>query len=93
VRECKDEMWLRPLTASLTPPGGPLIRTFKGHTGTINDVSVTPDGRCAISASYDNTLKVWDMETGMEIRTLEGHTGGQCSLCDCGRQARNFGII
>ena len=25
--------WLRPLTASLTPPGGPLQRTLTGHDG------------------------------------------------------------
>ncbi len=75
VRELNHVMWLRPLTASLTPPGGPLIRTLKGHTDVVKAVSVTPDGRRAISASDDNTLKVWDMETGDEIRTLKGHTG------------------
>jgi WD40 repeat protein len=36
---------------------------------------VTSDGRYAVSGSYDGTLKVWDLETGGEIRTLQGHTG------------------
>jgi hypothetical protein len=27
--------WLRPLMASLTPPGGPLVHTLSGHSGTI----------------------------------------------------------
>jgi len=35
---------------------------------------VTPDGRHAISASSDHTLKVWDLGTGAELRTLSGHT-------------------
>ena len=32
------------------------------------------DGRRAVSASEDKTLKVWDVETGSELRTLHGHT-------------------
>jgi len=37
-------------------------------------VAVTNEGARAISASNDRTLKVWDLETGEQIRTLEGHT-------------------
>ena len=38
-------------------------------------MAVTADGRRAVSASDDNTLKVWDLETGEELRTLAGHSG------------------
>ena len=65
--------WMHPLTASLTPPGGPLIRTLEGHTGGVNAVAVTPDCRSAISASSDYTLKVWDIKSGEELQTLKGH--------------------
>jgi WD40 repeat protein len=58
---------LMPLTGSLMPPGGPLIRTLTGHSNWINAVSVTQDGKYAVSASYDNTLKVWDIKTGREV--------------------------
>ena len=39
-----------------------------------NAVAVTPDGRHAISASSDRTLKVWDLGNGQELATvtLEG---------------------
>src|SRR5262249_29865134 len=67
--------WLQPLTSSLTPPGGPLIRTFEGHTDWVRAVVLTPDGRYAISGSWDATLRVWDLESGQSVRTLEGHTG------------------
>ena len=36
---------------------------------------VAPDGKRAVSGSYDRTLKLWDLERGETIRTLEGHTG------------------
>ena len=66
-------VWLRPLTPSLTQPGGPLIRTLEGHTGWVCAVTVTPDGRRVLSASQDRTLRLWDLESGETIRTLEGH--------------------
>ena len=37
---------------------------------------MSPDGRWAVSASQDNTLKVWDLKSGEELRTLTGHTAG-----------------
>jgi len=74
ARERKSGLWLCPLTASLTPPGGPLIRTLEGHAGRVRAVAVTPDGRHAISGSRDRTIKVWDVESGEELLTLTGHT-------------------
>ncbi len=37
-------------------------------------MAVTADGRWAVSASLDKTLKVWDLGSGQLVRTLEGHT-------------------
>jgi WD40 repeat protein len=31
---------------------------------------ITPDGRHAVSASRDNTLRVWDLESGKELALL-----------------------
>ncbi|NEP54540.1 MAG: WD40 repeat domain-containing protein, partial [Moorea sp. SIO3C2] len=66
--------WLQPLTSSLTPPGGPLLRTLTGHTEWINAVAITPDGKHVISGADDKTIKVWRWETGAELFTLSGHT-------------------
>jgi WD40 repeat protein len=67
--------WLRPVTPSLTPPGGPLLRTFAGHTDSVSAIAMTADGKRAISASMDGTLKLWDLEQGTELRSLAGREG------------------
>lgn len=64
--------WLRPLHPALHPPGTPLLRTLQDHSSIVNCAAVTPDAKCAVSASFDHTLKVWDLETGRVLRTLEG---------------------
>ena len=51
-----------------------LERTLSGHTGSVTAVAVTADGQRAVSASRDNTLKVWDLARGAELHTLSGHT-------------------
>jgi WD40 repeat protein len=62
--------WLRPLKPNLTAPGGSLIRTLGGHMWDVAAVAVTPDGRHIVSASYDDTLRVWDLQTGETKATL-----------------------
>jgi WD40 repeat protein len=37
-------------------------------------VALSGDGRLAVSASRDGTLKLWEVESGRELRTLGGHT-------------------
>jgi WD40 repeat protein/serine/threonine protein kinase len=65
--------WLRPLKRSLTPPGGPMIGTLQGHTRMVTAVAVTPDGRYAVTGSWDSTLRVWALDSGQTVRLLEGH--------------------
>jgi WD40 repeat protein len=68
-------VWLRPLKPALNPAGTPLLRTLEGHSLHVDGVAVTPDAKRAVSASFDHTLKVWDLVTGRAQRTLQGHSG------------------
>ncbi len=52
----------------------------KGHSAPVTSVSVTPDGRRAVSGSVDQTLRVWDLENGQCLRTLAGHSGAVRSV-------------
>jgi WD40 repeat protein len=69
--------WLRPLTASLLPPGGPLLRTLAGLHGGGRAVAVSAGGGRAVTASGDDQVaRVWDLDSGELLRTLAGHDGG-----------------
>jgi WD40 repeat protein len=47
---------------------------LEGHTDWVFGVAVTPDGKTIVSGSTDDTLKVWDLETGRCQVTFWGHT-------------------
>jgi len=65
--------WLQPLTASLAPAGGPLVFTLTGHSYHVNGVAVTSDGALCVSAGADWSMRVWDMNTGVQVHQLGGH--------------------
>jgi len=51
-----------------------LVRDLAGHTRWVTACIVTPDGRRVVSASDDQTLKLWDLDSGRVLATLVGHT-------------------
>ncbi|HXF60362.1 MAG TPA: hypothetical protein VNK95_02020 [Caldilineaceae bacterium] len=53
----------------------PQLTTFlHGHNAIVFDVAVSPDGSLAASASQDQTILLWDLETYQPIERLTGHT-------------------
>src|SRR5438477_857737 len=47
---------------------------FKGHHALVFGLTFSPDGQTLATASFDNTVKLWDFTTGKEKMTLKGHT-------------------
>lgn len=45
-----------------------------GHSGEVNTLAFSPDGKILASGSGDNTIKLWEEATGKLLRTLEGHS-------------------
>jgi WD40 repeat protein len=52
----------------------PDIVLQSGHGANISAIAFSPDGKYLVSASEDSTLKLWDPNTGAELRTLRGHS-------------------
>jgi WD40 repeat protein len=46
-----------------------------GHSGSVYSIAIAPDGKTALSGSWDHTLRLWDLASGREIKKFEGHSG------------------
>ncbi len=57
------------------------LTNLVGHSQSITAVSMTPDGKIAISGSRDKTCIVWNVKLGSVITSLRGHTDGVLSVC------------
>ena len=56
-----------------------------GHRAFIKDVVFSPDGQTVLSASDDKTIRIWDWQSGVTIRTLRGERGA-------GQSGKIFGL-
>jgi len=49
-------------------------RVFKGHSHFVSDLALSQDSRYALSASWDGTLRLWDLAKGKTIRRFVSHS-------------------
>ena len=66
-------IWELKYTGEVTEFGTP-VRSLEGHSHFIQDVAISNDGQFALSASWDTTLRLWNLETGNTTKTFSGHT-------------------
>ena len=73
------------------------VRTLEGHSGLVYSVAISADGMRVVSGSTDETVKIWDVETGAEVKGLcsgegvrSGGGGGGAVEFYCGLE---FGAI
>jgi len=57
-----------------------VVRTLRGHSGSVTSVAFSPNGKYVLTGSGDKTAKLWDAATGAEVRTFTGHRDSVVSV-------------
>jgi guanine nucleotide-binding protein subunit beta-2-like 1 protein len=55
-------------------------RALVGHSHIVSDCVISSDGAYALSASWDKSLRLWELATGNTTRTFVGHTNDVLSV-------------
>jgi len=49
------------------------LHTLMGHSHIVCSLAISADAKLLISGSWDQTIKIWHLETGELLNTLKGH--------------------
>ena len=79
-------LWLLPQAAVPPEPGpdeGPAaVRVLPGAEGPVEDVLFSPDGKCVVAATQNETsIRVWDAATGELLRSLSNDPSSSGTRC------------
>lgn len=77
----------------LIAAGGDRVQVFEAatgvclatlnHDGNVPSVAFSPDDSLIATGSYDNAVRIWEVETGRLSKTLRAHTGTIHSVAFC----------
>ena len=72
------------------------MSTLARHKRLVHSVKISADGKRVFSGSDDETVKIWNVETGAEVRgdcSVEGGYLGAGGVCLTFRSGSGFGAI
>ena len=47
------------------------MKELKGNLGYVRSLAFNPDGKTLVSGSYDKTIKIWNLESGILINEVK----------------------
>jgi WD40 repeat protein len=66
----EEPAWIR-IKPAMQDDWASCLQTLEGHSDWVTSVAFSHDDRRLASASYDNTVKIWDAASGKCLQTLE----------------------
>jgi len=68
---------------------GRAVRELEGHEHVVEALTVSGDGRRALTGAADHSMRLWDLETGQAVHVLTGHSDAVIgvSMCENGSRA------
>jgi len=58
------------MLSKVDPEWNACLQILEGHSSSVSAISFSLDGKTVASASYDETVRLWDERTGKEKSTL-----------------------
>ncbi|NEO26726.1 MAG: DnaJ domain-containing protein [Kamptonema sp. SIO4C4] len=62
-----------PATAHSSKAPWTCVGTLRGHSDIVTAIAISPDGRTFATSSYDETVRLWQLSTGQQLRVFNGH--------------------
>lgn len=69
-----------PLFSIPTDTDSTNLKDIFQHSNVVRSVTISPDSKILVSASDDNTIKIWNLHSGALLHTLPGHTSYVCCV-------------
>jgi guanine nucleotide-binding protein subunit beta-2-like 1 protein len=66
------------------------VKSLQGHSHFIQDITLSMDAQFALTASWDQTLRLWDLQAGKSTRLFRQHTK---DVISCAFSADNRQIV
>ncbi|XP_025946232.1 WD repeat-containing protein 38 [Apteryx rowi] len=58
-----------------------MLRVFSGHRDAIQTCDFSLDAHCLATGFWDHTVRVWNLQSDIQDRILEGHRGNVTCVC------------
>jgi WD40 repeat protein len=71
---CLGEIEMKTDKFKISNEFGKLIKNFNQHENWVDSIQVIEDANKLISASNDETIKIWDLQSGECLKTLNEHS-------------------